>query len=301
MMSEMNTEFGILTLATKNDYLKAIGLALSLRVSNPGVPTAIACSKTVGELVAPYFDFVIEEKPGLKGFVHKVYLDEYTPFKNTIFLDSDILVFKPLKPYVDAWSNRPYAAIGVYMAAGKSSFGLNRPAMMKKFNKDKMVEIGGAGHAAFYKPACTAVFDMAREVTANYKEIAGDIRYADEDVLNIVMTKMEIAPVADSDGDGAFLSRFLSAKRGTMQMDATKGICHYIYVDTGLKREPCIMHFAANEAPTNYTWQLFKLFRAFNVPTDGLLEMGSKDFYEQHIKLRLHLIKVKLMSLIGGK
>jgi len=84
-MSEKEIEFGFLTLATKNDYLKAIGLALSIRVSNPGVPIAIACSNKVRPLVEPYFDYVIEEQAGLRGFIHKVYLDIYSPFQNTVF------------------------------------------------------------------------------------------------------------------------------------------------------------------------------------------------------------------------
>ena len=75
--------FGILTLATPSDYLKAIGLALSLKVSNPGVPLAVACHPRIKPLLAPHFDFVIDEQPDIRGFAHKVYLDYYTPFEKT--------------------------------------------------------------------------------------------------------------------------------------------------------------------------------------------------------------------------
>ena len=95
-MPDSIAPFGILTLATPNDYLKAIGLALSVRVSNPGVPVAVACSAKVRPFVAPYFDHVIAEQAGLRGFVHKVYLDRYSPFTETMFFDSDVLVFKPV-------------------------------------------------------------------------------------------------------------------------------------------------------------------------------------------------------------
>jgi hypothetical protein len=135
-MTEASNPFGILTLATPNDYLKAIGLALSLRVSNPGVPTAVACSPRVMPLVKPYFDFVVEEKAGLRGFVHKVHLDQYSPFAETVFFDSDVLVFKPLLPYVHTWGSGPYYACGGYMPGGMSSFGLDRTAVLKKLGKD---------------------------------------------------------------------------------------------------------------------------------------------------------------------
>ena len=131
-MPEPHNAFGILTLATPNDYLKAIGLALSVRVSNPGVPIAVACSAKVRPLVAPYFDHVIEEQAGLKGFVHKVYLDRYSPFVETMFFDSDVLVFKPVRPYVESWGPGPYYACGHYMTDGKSAFGLDRQAVLKK-------------------------------------------------------------------------------------------------------------------------------------------------------------------------
>ena len=96
-MSTIDTSFGVLTLASPNDCLKAIGLSLSLKASNPGVPTAVACSPKLKAALSPFFDFVIEERPGLRGFVHKVYLDEYTPFDTTFFLDSDILLFPALE------------------------------------------------------------------------------------------------------------------------------------------------------------------------------------------------------------
>src|SRR6476659_3591148 len=107
-MTEASKAFGILTLATPNDYLKAIGLALSVRVSNPGVPIAVACSPRVMPLVKPYFDVVVEEKAGLRGFVHKVYLDQYSPFDETVFFDSDVLVFRSVLPYVAEWRQHAY-------------------------------------------------------------------------------------------------------------------------------------------------------------------------------------------------
>lgn len=295
-MNQTEHDFGFLTMATPNDYLKAIGLALSLRVSNPGVPIAIACSSKIHALVSPYFDYVVEEKAGLRGFVHKVYLDVYSPFKNTVFFDSDVLVFKPIKPYVDAWHNRPYCAIGQYLTDGKSAFGLDRAAMLKKLQKPKIVEIGGAGHAIFYKPQCTEVFDLAREITANYKEIAGDIAYADEDVMNIVMTQLDIEPDFE---DKVFLSRYSSAKPNTMEMDATIGKCHFILKETGQIHHPCMIHFACNEAPGPYTLQLLKLFKKFNVPTKGLVKLGLDDAYELYFKMPLHPYVVKLRHLFA--
>ena len=291
-MPTSDTSFGILTLASPTDYLKAIGLSLSLRASNPGVPTAVACSAKLRSALAPYFDYVIEEHPGLRGFVHKVYLDQYTPFDTTFFLDSDILCFRPLKPYVEIWNNPIYSACGRYHTGGMSMFGLDRDAVLRKIGRDKLVVIDGAGHACFEKAASRELFTLAREITANYKDYAGDIPYADEDVMSIAMTMLNLEPSPYLD----FFSRYLSAVPGTLVMDSSKGICHYISTIDNEPYIPCIMHFAANEAPVAYTRELMRLFRAYDVPTKGLLTLGSNDFWMTHVKPMLRTIKKKLAA-----
>jgi hypothetical protein len=298
-VTEVSTGFGILTLATPKDYLKAIGLALSVRVSNPGVQIAVACSRRVMPLVMPYFDFVIEEKAGLRGFVHKVHLDQYSPFDETMFFDSDVLVFKPLLPYLRSWGAGPYLACGGYMTGGMSSFGLDRAATLKKLGKGKLVVIDGAGHALFRKPSCTAVFELARQVTADYKRYAGDIAYADEDVLSIVLTSMDLPPAPQDD---YFHARYLSARVGTMRMDATQGLCSFVASDPlqeGRRIEPYIVHFADREAPYAYTRQLLRLFRKFGVSTQGLVAMGASDFYERTIRSPIARQRRRLRLLLG--
>ncbi len=282
-MQTDDRSFGVLTLATSNDYLKAIGLALSLRVSNPGVPTAVACSKKIMPLLQPYFDYVLEERVDLHGFEHKVNLDRYSPFEVTFFFDSDVLVFRPVKPYVEHWGAPAYTAAGEYVTQGVSTFGFDRVAAMKKFGCKQMVKIEGVGHALFCKPACGPVFDLAREVTKNYKEYAGDIKYADEDALAIVMTLLNLAPSPYGD----FIVRYVSAKPGTLEMDSSRGICRLIWVDNGLPLVPCMMHFAADEVPIAYTKELRRLFRANGVPTDGLTSMCLNDLWRSHIRPRI--------------
>ena len=291
-MSRPVPSFGILTLATPNDYQKAIGLALSVRVSNPGVPIAVACSARVRPFVEPYFDHVVEEAAGLRGFVHKVYLDRYSPFEETMFFDSDVLVFKSVMPYVEAWRRHPYTATGRYESDGKSAFGMDRAEMLRQLGKPTLVVIDGAGHAFFRKPACTGIFDAAREVTARHKEIMGGIPYADEAVMDYVMTMSDLPPMPKSD----FFSRHVSAKPGTIRMDASKGICEFVAQDTGEVIRACMMHFAADEAPFTYHYQLHKLFRKFGVAAPGLWRGAFHDFYKRSIHLQLHDWKKRLLA-----
>ncbi len=291
-MSQNVSQFGILTLATPNDYLKAIGLALSVRVSNPGVPIAVACSAKVRPLLEPYFDHVIEEQKGLRGFVHKVWLDKYSPFEETMFFDSDVFVFKSVKPYVDDWRKHAYTATGKMLATGKSTFGMDRVEMLRQLGKPSLVVIDGAGHAYFRKPDCFAIFDTARDVTARHREIMGPIPYADEDVMDYVMTQYDLPPMPMPD----FFSRYRSAVPGTVQLDPGRGHCEFVFKDTGKVMHPCMMHFAANEAPVTYHWKLFKLFRQFGVKAPGLWASAVKDWQELYIRLPLHKYRKRLLG-----
>lgn len=287
--------FGILTSAIKTDYYKAIGLALSLRITNPGVPVAIVCPKNIRDLVAPYFNHVVDEDPKFKGFEHKVNLDCYSPFDETLFLDSDILVFRNVKPFLATWGQLPYTACGHYAVGGSSSFGLDIQKTLNLLGKDRFVKIEGVGHGLFRKPECVSFFDRAREVTKNYRSYAGSAKYADEDAVSIVMTMMDYQPAPW----GEFFSRYMNAKPGTMHMNAVKGECTFIHLDTGKPYSPCTMHFARDEAAFAYTWQLYKLFRHFGVPTKGLLQFALIGFYKCEIKLRLHQYKNKLKKMLG--
>lgn len=268
-------DFGVLTLATAKDYQKAIGLALSIRVSNPGIQIAVACEKDVRKFVSPYFDHVIDQDPSLHRFEHKLYLDRYSPFGETFYFDADVLVFRPLTEALDRWRRQSYAACGSYSATGTSAFGLKTESVLTIIGHERLVRIDGAGHAYFRKPDCISVFDLARKVASDYSQYAGDISLADEDVMNIVMTILGLEPIPHVE----FWSLYCSGKPGTIRLNAAEGECVFEVATTGDVQRPYMMHFAAREAPLVYAGQLRRLFRKFNVPTKGMLAWAVRDFY----------------------
>jgi hypothetical protein len=272
--------FGVLTLATHDDQKKAIGLALSLRTSNPGVRLAVACSREVGSLVGSHFDHVVEEDPSLRGFIHKLHLDRYSPFDETFFFDSDVLVFRPLTEVIERWRGQPYTACGNYISDGKSPFGLDRKDVLKKINRSRLVHIDGAGHAYFRKPDCTEVFDLARKIAADYEWYAGQIKFADEDVMDIVMTLLDLKPIPHIE----FWSRYCTGEPGLVEIDASNAFCRLQLAGSQEIQLPYMMHFAANEAPFVYTWQLRRLFKKYGVSTKGLLTSALGDFYTRCVE-----------------
>lgn len=287
--------FGILTLATAKDYKKAIGLALSVRVSNPGIPIAVACSPSVAPLIGPYFDFIVPEDPSLRGFSHKLHLDRYSPFEETFFFDSDVLVFRPLEGVLDRWRAQPYSACGYYLRTGVSTFGLDKVHVLNVIGHKELVCIDGAGHAYFRKPGCVELFDLAREIAADYPKFTGRvIPLADEDVVAIAMTILDLKPMSDPE----FWSRYLSGKRGTVQIDATNAKCVMQLVVSSEVQRPYMMHFAMNEAPFVYAAQLRRLFRRFGLSTNGLIRGAFEDFYVTEIEWPLRSAAKKLFASI---
>jgi hypothetical protein len=256
-------------------------------------------------LLAPYFDYIVDKDPLLHGYLHKLHLDRYSPFQQTFYFDSDVLIFRRLDEVLPAWSSQPYTACGNYLASGTTAFGLDRQRVLNKIGATNLVHIDGAGHCYFRKPECHAVFDLARDIVANYQQYGlisigtvqsalGDLRFADEDVMDIAMTIMNLKPMPHEE----FFSRHCSGKNGSVVMKTEKAECQFISVTTGQLQRPHMMHFAMMEAPFAHALQLRRLFKAFNVSTRGLWRLATSDYLVTHLKWPLkHTSKSILMKL----
>jgi len=269
-------EFGVITMATDNDYLKAVGLALSIRKHNPDVEIAIACYKHISDKIGHHFDYVIEQRHDLKGFEHKVHLDEYSPFEKTFFFDADILFFRNLQPIYEQWKGRAYTARGGYKVTGGSTFGLDYKTVLKKIKKEKIITIGGAGHAYFEKPYCQEVFNLARKITSDYTSYANPCKYADEDVMGIAMTILDLPPMDNND----FQARLIHAIPGSIKMDVTKGFCEFNKNGVGKPVTPYMIHFVMREFPFLYRKNLSKIYKENSIHKElDLWGLAFRDWY----------------------
>ena len=229
----MSSQFGFLTLAIKKDYKKAIALSLRIRQLMPGIPIAVVCPSFLHDNLSPFFDTVITEYPNLRGFEHKLYLDKYSPFEKTFFLDADILMIREIGDYI--------------------------------------AHIGGVGHAYFEKPACERVFNEAREIAANYTVFKAE-RLADEDVMGIAMSKLDIRPKDNK----SFLGSPWAAVNNSFKIDVNNNFCSYEDAIFG-KVSPAIIHFPSMGKPLTYAREMRKIFRKnglsfYSVYYDALIE-----------------------------
>ena len=198
----INIKSNSLQLDIPKDFKKAVGLALTLKEHNPDLPISVAVSPETEIMIMPYknlFDKIIIQRTDLKGFEQKLYLDEYSPYKNTFFFDSDILVIKDIMPIIERWKGHAYAVRGSLAVDGVSSFGLDREFVLNIIKKDKFVVIDGAGHAYFEKPACKTIFDKAREITRQYQVFQAN-KFADEESVYVIKSNGKIVSPAQLSG-----------------------------------------------------------------------------------------------------
>lgn len=93
--------FGIITIAMGHQRYErqAEILSLSLKHNMPGLPIAVVSDNprlaSIAELVIPPLQGVAV------GVVQKLYLDHYTPFEETLFIDSDCIVTRPFHEELD--------------------------------------------------------------------------------------------------------------------------------------------------------------------------------------------------------
>lgn len=270
----MNKDFGVLTLATKRDYIKAVAMACSLRETTPGVPICIVCTQEIADIVGKYFDHVVIERSGIKGFAHKILLDQYSPFKKTFFIDADMLVYKDIRPMIDHWDEKRYAAGGSITTNKISSFGLNQEYVLKKNNKVNFSDISGAGHAYFEKPYCNEVFELGRKIMDNYTAYANPCRFADEDVMGIAMTMLDIVPVSPT----GYFGMPNHAVKWTFKTNVLKKECSYIDGVYG-QIEPTAVHFAAMQRPFVYAREQSRLLKKNKITIKGLWKKAWIEYY----------------------
>lgn len=243
-----NDDFGILTKTWEGDFVKAAALAVSLRHTNPGVELAVVSSPQVLNKLRGLFDVYIEEEPNLRGFEHKLHLDRYTPFDKTLFLDADILVFRQVSEFVRRCEGMPLTSRGEWTSSGTSAFGLDRQLVLKQFDRKRFASIGGAGHYYFEAGRSEEVFALARDIGGRYGEIAAGAGFADEDILGIAMSILELPPVENR----GFMGRVRHAKPRTVKISADPLSCEYVPLGESSLLRPIALHFAVKECPFRY-------------------------------------------------
>ena len=207
---------------------QAENLALSLRHNLPDYKIAIVTDRPD---VAPVFDMVIPmRKFDQTGTIHKLDIYEYSPFHETLFIDSDCLATKWFHSQIEQIKQYDFSpVVSRYLQRGEADSFLD--------DLDKALDaVGGTafpkfnGGVYFFRKSTFArgIFDRARRFCAEAKALG--IRNFDkagpgeETVIGLAMAEQSGSKYYD---DSGHLMRTPMGLNGRLEIDVLGGGCRF--------------------------------------------------------------------------
>lgn len=236
---------GFLTIAIGADrYLKqAEALSTSLRRSMPGIPIAIVSDS---ETLRPFCDIWIPVDSSMPvATAQKLLLDRYSPFEETLFIDSDCLAVRDFGDELDAMRRYPFTPIVDRLTAinGTDEYVEDLRAALTKIGGEAFPKFNGGVYYFRRSVEATAVFSAAREYFNEYRQYGLKVfdrgGPGDETVIALALAKLGFLELYR---DGGRLMRTPTGLKGKLNIDPIAGYCHFERYD-GLVH-PAICHFA---------------------------------------------------------
>ncbi|KQC02428.1 hypothetical protein [Pedobacter sp. Hv1] len=228
----------------------------------------------------------IEIKPGElgEGFSSKLHLDHLAPEGQTLFIDSDCLIFGYLDNLFEKFKGNHVSVLGNYITEGEWFGDVKK--ICKDFNISKMPKFNGGIYYLEKGNTATEVYTTARELEKKYDEI-GFVRLRnrpnDEVIMALAMALHQMKPLID---DGTVMSD-PQACQGGYKIDVINGkrwmlnpakpnLLHQNWYPFE-KVEPLIVHFLGTYID-HYPYQreIFRLKRALKSNLNIFTEVFSK-------------------------
>lgn len=139
-----------------------------------------------------------------EGFSSKLYLDKLISPGQTLFIDSDCLIFEPLDGVFDRFAGHEVSVVGSFIKSG-DWFG-DIEAILKKFDLPYLPKFNGGMYYVQKGHCATHVYETARHLEGKYEEIGFTTlrgKPNDEVIMALAMQLHNQSPVAD---DGSIMS-----------------------------------------------------------------------------------------------
>ena len=228
-------------------HAQAADLARSLRLHSPNLPIAVVTDRPAEPVFGKLFDHVVplpsDSPPDCRP---KLDLDLLSPFRHTLYLDSDSLAFRDVTFVFDRHRHRDFVVLGRQISEGhwygdvRSLCRLAGAPRIPQFN-------GGVLYFADTVVTHT-VFGRARELAECYDEL-GLARFnggvSDEPLLAVALAENGI----EAEPGDAETSVTLLGLQGEPLLDMAGGRASF--VKNGRNVAPAIVHFAAEYAESD--------------------------------------------------
>jgi len=232
-----------------------------------------------------------------KGFSAKLQLDNLVCDGKTMFIDSDCLVFGPLKPVFDKFNGSGVSVVGGYINSGEW-FG-DIESICKKYSVPHIPKFNGGVYYLEKGETSAKVYQTARELEQQYDEI-GFVRLRgqpnDEVLMALAMQLNGVAPLPD---DGTIMSD-PQACPGGYKIDVISG--RRLLINPAYPAQlhqawypfqsvsPLIVHFLGYyTAHYPYRREVYRLRKALGKNLNWLTNLKSTLFIEYPERLKVFL------------
>jgi hypothetical protein len=234
---------GIITIAAgeKRYTDMAKMLAISLIKTNPYIKRAIVSDADEQELEGLYDIFIPYNKSYGTGLRQKLNLDKYSPFEETLFIDADCLVVKPLQQMLDVCRKHPFVVFGGQI--NKGEWYMDVAAMCRHFNLPSIPLFNGGTYYFNNKTIAQNIYGTARRLANSY-ETLGFIKInssINEEPLVAVAMALNNIDAVDDKGIGM---RTPIGINGPLNVNVFKEECYFDKEDEMVY--PAILHFAGS-------------------------------------------------------
>ena len=225
----------------------AKGLARSMRFHNPAISLAVITDSHDRELGRLFDHLIALDESFGSGVSQKLHVDHYTPYDETLFVDSDCLAFADPEPLWESY--RQSGGFGVrgwtYLVAGDTHYGVED--MGRALTRCGIRRLGAFNSGLFYfdkSASARKVFETARELSQRPQELGlktfKNSPCADEPVFALAL-EMNGIPMLPWDEGRAMCTATADDLEGLERINVFAGQRRLIRYQT--ITEPVILHF----------------------------------------------------------
>ncbi|WP_109477839.1 hypothetical protein [Paraburkholderia sp. C35] len=246
-INERFTGLGVVTIAIgARRYLRqAEILSMSLRRNMPGVPIAIVSDS---ESMRAHCDVLIPVDHSMPiATAQKLLLDIYTPFAETLFIDSDCVVARDFSEELAEIRRYPFSPVVQQLtpANGVDEYFEHLGAALEKVGGTAFPKFNGGVYYFRRSAEARAVFNLAREYFRDYKRYGIKVfdrgGPGDETVISLALARLGML---DLYTDGGSLMRTPTGLQGRLHIDPIAGYCRFRRAEGVV--HPAICHFAGH-------------------------------------------------------
>jgi hypothetical protein len=248
-MNSDSHQRGVLTLAygPARFVEQARSLAHSLQVHAPHVPRTLVTDSTDPEILKLFTEVVPYRPEFGSGVRQKLFIDLYSPYQETLFIDSDCLVLGNLDSFWTAFSGQFFGVPGYkYQEKGELDPYLDVDHVLETLQVTRLPKFNGGTYYFVRSPQATDFFNTAR----NFLDNSSSLRMrefrrngpADEAIYAATMAVHQV-PLTSMGPGGMWTP---CGYKGPLHLDALRGTCSF--KKDGVMLAPEVVHFPGEYA-----------------------------------------------------